>query len=285
MGNDVRVQVDGRVLMLSNLDKVLYPRTGTTKGEVLDYYARIAPRMLPYLRDRVVTRVRWPDGVQEQRFFEKNAPANLPSWIRVVELPEDGPEGGLRMPVVDDVAALTWMANMAALEFHVHQWRLGDDGGPSRSDRVVVDLDPGEPAGLHECCRVALLVRDRLAEFGAEPVPVLSGSKGVHLYVDLPEPLPAEEIATRAKAIANELTKARPDLVTATMAKERRRDKVFFDWSQNNAAKTTICPFSLRGRDRPTVAMPVGWGEVEAGAEDPFALDQMDFAEALRRHG
>jgi bifunctional non-homologous end joining protein LigD len=288
-GEELRVDVEGRTLVIKNLAKVLYPQTGTTKGEVLDYYARIAPTMLMHLRDRAVTRIRWPHGVQGMSFFEKNAPAGTPSWVRTVSVPTTGSrtadrkDGTLDFPVVDDLATLTWLANLAAIELHVHQWRVGRNGRPRNADRIVVDLDPGEPAGLHECCQVALLVRDKLEERDLVGRPVLSGSKGLHLYATLPSRLPPDESTALAKEIAKELQAEHPGLVTATMTKARRHGKVFLDWSQNAGSKTTIAPYSLRGRERPYVAAPVSWGEVTAGAEDPLGLEQMTFPEVLDR--
>ena len=287
--SEVLVDVEGRTLKISNLDKVLYPRTGTTKGEVLSYYAQIAPTMLPHLRDRAVTRIRWPHGVADQSFFEKNAPAGTPSWVRTATVPTTGSRGASRhgdhivFPVVDDLATLTWLVNLAALELHVHQWRVDRSGRPRHADRLVIDLDPGEPAGLHECCRVALLVRDRLTERGLTGKPVLSGSKGLHLYADLPRPMPSERSTALAREVAEQLQRASPDAVTATMTKSKRSGKVFLDWSQNAASKTTISPYSLRGRDLPRVAAPVTWEEVEAGAEDPLALEQLRHEDVLDR--
>jgi len=286
---EVLVDVEGRTLRINNLGKVLYPRTGTTKGEVLDYYARIAPVMLPHLRDRAVTRIRWPHGVGDLHFFEKNAPAGTPSWVRTVTVPTTGSRGASRngdtlvFPVVDDLATLTWLANLAALELHVHQWRVGRNGRPRNADRIVIDLDPGEPAGLHECCQVALLARELLAERDLSARPVLSGSKGLHLYATLPKRLPPDESTGLAKEIAEALQKAHPQAVTATMTKSRRGGKVFFDWSQNAGSKTTIAPYSLRGRERPWVAAPVTWAEVEEGAEDPLGLEQIAFTDVLDR--
>ena len=286
---EVHVDVEGRTLKISSLDKVLYPRTGTTKGEVLSYYAQIAPVMLPHLRDRAVTRIRWPHGVQDMSFFEKNVPGGTPSWVRTVTVPTTGSrtaskqDGTLTFPVVDDLATLTWLVNLAALELHVHQWTVGKNGRPRDADRLVIDLDPGEPAGLHECCQVALLVADVLEERGLVAKPVTSGSKGLHLYADLPRRLPSEESTALAKEVAETLEKAHPKLVTATMTKAKRPGKVFLDWSQNSGSKTTISPYSLRGRERPTVAAPLGWDEVEAGAEDPDALEQLRFEEVLER--
>ena len=286
--SEVQVDVEGRTLTISNLDKVLYPRTGTTKGEVLNYYAQISPVLLPHLADRAVTRIRWPHGVQGNSFFEKNAPAGTPSWVRTVEVPTTGSrtQSGattLRFPICDDLATLTWLSNLAALELHVHQWQVDPSGTPRNPDRLVIDLDPGEPAGLHECARVALLVRDALAERDLGCTPVTSGSKGLHLYAPLPGDLDSDGTTAVAREVAEGLQKANPDLVTATMTKAKRPGKVFLDWSQNSGSKTTISPYSLRGRERPTVATPITWDEVEAGAEDELALEQFGFEEVLAR--
>ena len=288
-GERTQVDVEGRTLTISNLDKVLYPRTGTTKGEVLHYYAQVAPTLLPHLADRAVTRIRWPHGVEGASFFEKNVPQGTPSWVRTVSVPTTGSRGSSRhgdrlvFPVVDDLVTLTWLVNLAALELHVHQWRVGRNGQPRNADRLVIDLDPGEPAGLHECCRVALLVREKLAERDLPTRPVLSGSKGLHLYATLPRRLPGEESTALAKEVAEELQGEHPRLVTATMTKARRGGKVFLDWSQNASSKTTIAPYSLRGRERPTVAAPVSWAEVEAGAEADDGLEQLRMEEVLER--
>ena len=290
-GEELRVEVDGRTLKISNLDKVLYPRTGTTKGEVLNYYAQVAPVLLPHLKDRAVTRIRWPHGVADKSFFEKNAPAGTPSWVRTAKVPTTGSRGSSRhgdhlvFPIVDDLATLTWLVNLAALELHVHQWTVNRNGQPRNPNRLVIDLDPGEPAGLPECCQVALMVRDRLASRKLETRAVTSGSKGLHLYAELPGRLNSEETTGLAKEVAEDLQKEQPKLVTATMAKARRSGKVFLDWSQNAGSKTTISPYSLRGRERPTVATPVTWDEVSAGAEDPWGLEQFGFEEVLRRVG
>lgn len=285
----VQVDVEGRTLTINNLAKVLYPQTGTTKGEVLHYYAQISPVLLPHLADRAVTRIRWPHGVADLSFFEKNVPPGTPSWVRTVTVPTTGSRTSstnadtLVFPVVDDLATLTWLANLAALELHVHQWRVGRNGRPRNADRLVIDLDPGEPAALHECCQVALLVRDKLTERDLVGKPVLSGSKGLHLYVDLALRLAPDESTALAKEIAETLQAEHPRLVTATMTKARRGGKVFLDWSQNSGSKTTISPYSLRGRERPFVAAPVTWEEVAKGAEDPLGLVQLRFEEVLDR--
>jgi bifunctional non-homologous end joining protein LigD len=286
--SELQVDVDGRTLTISNLDKVLYPRTGTTKGEVLHYYAQEAPVLLPHLADRAVTRIRWPHGVEGASFFDKNVPAGTPSWVRTVEVPTTGSRSGkgdgtIRFPVCDDLATLTWLANLAALELHVHQWTVEPDGTPRRPDRLVIDLDPGEPAGLHECARVALMVRDALAERDLGCTPVTSGSKGLHLYARMDGTLDSDGTTTLAREVAEALQKEHPDLVTAAMTKAKRPGKVFLDWSQNSGSKTTVSPYSLRGRERPTAATPLTWDEVEAGAEDELALEQLSMDEVLAR--
>jgi bifunctional non-homologous end joining protein LigD len=286
---EVQVDVEGRTLTLVNLDKVMYPRTGTTKAEVLQYYAQIAPKLLPVLADRAVTRIRWPHGTGESSFFEKNVPGGTPKWVRVVTVPTSGSrtkskeDGELRFPVVDSLATLTWMVNLAALELHVHQWTVDAEGRPENPNRLVIDLDPGEPAGLMECSQVALLVRDRLAAEDLDAWAVTSGSKGIHLYADLDRSRTSDEVRDFAKGIAEELEAEHPKLVVSQMAKARRSGKVFFDWSQNVGAKTTIAPYSLRGREFPTVAAPRTWDEIEVGAEDPLGLEQLRFNEVLER--
>ncbi|WP_101523793.1 non-homologous end-joining DNA ligase [Nocardioides houyundeii] len=287
--SEVHVEVEGRTLRITNLDKVLYPGTGTTKGEVLNYYAQVAPVLLPHLADRCVTRIRWPHGVGGASFFEKNAPGGTPSWVRTATVPTTGSRSGtgdsdrLVFPIVDDLATLTWLVNLAALELHVHQWTVDSRGRPRNPDRLVIDLDPGEPAGLHECAQVALMVRERLAARGLECRPVTSGSKGLHLYAALPGRLDSDGTSALAREVAEELQKEQGDLVTATMTKSRRGGKVFLDWSQNSGSKTTVSPYSLRGRQRPTVATPLTWAEVEAGAQDALALDQFSHEEVLAR--
>jgi bifunctional non-homologous end joining protein LigD len=289
MPDEVHVEVDGRTLKLSNLDKVLYPQTGTTKGEVLNYYAQVAPVLLPHVADRAVTRIRWPNGTAKPSFFEKNAPAGAPSWLRIAKVPTTGSRGSsrngdeLHFPVIDGLASLTYLVNLASLELHVHQWKVGKNGRPKNPDRLVIDLDPGDGAGLGECAQVALLVRDRLAQENLDCLPVTSGSKGLHLYADLPGRKNADEVRDWVHAIAEELEKEHPKLMLSQMTKARRSGKVFFDWSQNTGSKTTISPYSLRGRDRPTVAAPRTWDEIEAGADDALELDQLRFEEVLER--
>ena len=282
------VLVDGRRLQLSNLDKVMYPATETTKGEVLNYYARVAPILLPHLADRPVTRIRWPHGTAGPSFFEKNLPPGAPSWLRSVAVPTTGSRSQsgndtLRYPVVDGAAALTYLVNLASLELHVPQWRFDTDGHPCNPDRLVIDLDPGTPAGLHECAQLALLVRERLERIGLTTAPVTSGSTGMQLYAALPGEQDSDTIRDIAREIARDLTRARPELVVWKMTKSLRPGKVLLDWSQNVAVKTTITPYSLRGKDAPFVAAPRTWAEVELGAEIPDALRQLDMDDVLAR--
>ncbi|HWU32091.1 MAG TPA: non-homologous end-joining DNA ligase, partial [Marmoricola sp.] len=260
-------------------------------AEVISYYTQVAPVLLPSLADRPVTRVRWPHGTGAPSFFEKNTPGGTPSWVRTMDVDTSGSRtadrtpGVLRFPVVDSLATLVWLSNLAALELHVPQWRAVD--GPGYPDRLVIDLDPGEPAGLGECAQVALAVRELLAGLGLSCVPVTSGSEGMHLYASLPPqsqfPLDSGQAAQLAHDIADRLEDQMPALVTATMTKTKRTGKVFFDWSQNVAAKTTIAPYSLRGRGRPYVAAPRTWEEIEQGAADPLALEHLTFPEVLDR--
>lgn len=281
MSEDVRVDVEGRTLRLRRLDKVLYPTTGTTKGEVLDYYARIAPLLLPHLGRRPVTRKRWPDGVAGPSFFEKNLPRGTPSWVRSLTLATPGSSSGreeANFPLVADLPTLIWLVNLAALELHVPQWQVGLRGAVKGPDRLVIDLDPGAPAGLGECAEVALLVRQRLADDGLSVVPVTSGSKGLQLYAPLAGRQHADVVRAYAEGLANQLAREHPTLVVARMTKTIRAGKVLLDWSQNHAAKTTISPYSLRGRDQPTAAAPRSWDEIVPGQ-----LQQLRFSEVLER--
>ncbi|MCA1004556.1 ATP-dependent DNA ligase [Rhodococcus hoagii] len=271
--------IDGRRVALSRLDKVLYPATATdpavTKGEVIDYYAAIAPAMLPHVVDRPVTRKRWPNGVDEPSFFEKNLAASAPDWLARHAVHHK--DRTVRYPVIDSAAALVWIGQQAALEVHVPQWRFVD-GEPGPATRLVFDLDPGDGVGLPECARVAAAVRDLVATLGWTAYPVTSGSKGIHVYVPLDRTLAPGGASTVARKVATSLEQLHPDLVTATMAKSVRAGRVFVDWSQNNAAKTTIAPYSLRGRSAPTVAAPRTWDELE----DP-ELRHLRFDEVLDR--
>ena len=257
----ILVRVDDRELELSNLDKVLYPAVGFTKGEVIDYYTRISPVLLPHLRDRALTRIRYPNGVDAPFFFEKNAPGGTPDWVRLETLPAPGSSTGREMldyVVADDLPTLVWLANLASLELHTPQWKVGSAG----PDLMVVDLDPGAPAALPECCEVALLMRDRLAEDGLDTYPKTSGKKGMQLCCPIAGTQPSDQVSAYARRVAEALERAHPRLITSKMAKRLRPGKVFIDWSQNNAAKTTVAPYSLRAMPMPTVSAPLTWDEV-----------------------
>jgi bifunctional non-homologous end joining protein LigD len=260
------VEVGGRRLALSNLDKVLYPEDGFTKGEVIDYYARIAPVMIPHLTQRPVSFVRFPDGVETKGFFAKNAPKGTPEWVRTVRLPAPGSTkdaGELDYVVVDDLPTLVWAANLAAIEVHVPQWSVGPRGAVRDPDLLVVDLDPGAPAGVLECAQVALLVREHLAADGLTPVVKTSGSKGLQVYAPI-RPASERHTSDYAHDMAKVLEAAHPKLVVSRMAKNLRGGKVFVDWSQNNGAKTTVAPYSMRARPQPWVSTPVTWDEIDA---------------------
>lgn len=264
-----RVEVAGRRLRLTSLEKVMYPATETTKGEILSYYAQVGPTLLRHLAGRPVTRVRYPHGVEDLSFFEKNLPSGAPSWLPRVRIDD------VTYPLVTDLAQLTYLVNLNSIELHVPQWQVDEDDAPVNPDRLVLDLDPGAPAGLHECARVALLLRERLGRLGLDLYPVTSGSKGMQLYAALGGDLTSAQVRDLAQQLAQEMTAAHPDLVLWKMTKTLRPGKVFLDWSQNVAAKTTICPYSMRGREDPWAAAPRTWAEVEAGAEDPDTLTQL----------
>ncbi|MFC6878453.1 MULTISPECIES: non-homologous end-joining DNA ligase [Actinomadura] len=290
----VSVEVEGRDLNLSNLDKNLYPEF--TKGEVIDYYAKAAPVMLAHLKGRPATRKRYPDGVDAQSFFEKNAPSHTPDWVRTVTVPTPGSSTGresLDFVVVDDLPTLVWLANLAALELHVPQWTVGPRGAIHSPDLMVFDLDPGAPATIVEACEVARLLRDLLADDGLDSYPKTSGKKGLHLYVPVKESDRTSEYAKRA---AQRLESDHGGLVVSKMDKRLRKGKILVDWSQNNPAKTTVAPYSLRASESPGVSTPVTWDEVEncrKPADLAFTPDEVlaridehgDLLEPLLREG
>jgi bifunctional non-homologous end joining protein LigD len=274
--------VEGRTIKLTNLDKVLYPKTHTTKADVLSYYAQVGPTMLPHLRDRPATRKRWPDGVAEIKgvrptvFFNKDLGAGTPDWVPRRTIAHKDHDNDY--PVINDLATLSWLAQLAALEIHVPQWRFGPDGQPQNPDRLVLDLDPGPGVDLATCAWIAQLARDILRDIGHDPVPVTSGSKGIHLYAPLEGSQTPEQATEVARELARALESDHPDLVISSMKRSERDGKVFIDWSQNNGAKTTVSPYSLRGRERPWVAAPRTWEELE----DP-GLHQLEYEEVLAR--
>jgi bifunctional non-homologous end joining protein LigD len=284
MSDRIPVQVDGRDLELSNLDKVMYPACGFTKGEVIDYYTRMAPVILPHLRDRALTRIRYPNGVDGPFFFEKNRPGGTPDWVRLERLPAPGSSkdrGMIDYVVCDDLATLVWVANLASLELHTPQWKIGSDG----PDLMVVDLDPGAPAGLAECLAVAVLLRERLAADGIDAYPKTSGKKGMQLCCPVAGEQSSEEVSGYAKTVAEELEREVPNAITAKMAKNLRPGKVFIDWSQNAAAKTTVTPYSLRAQPTPTASTPLTWDEVESGRVHAAELTGPAVLERVARFG
>jgi bifunctional non-homologous end joining protein LigD len=275
------VTVGGHRITLTNLDKVLYPETGTTKADVASYYATVAEVMIPHVRDRPATRKRWVNGVGTadapgEVFFQKNLDDGTPTWV---------PRGTLEhtshnndYPLVNNLATLTWLAQIAALEIHVPQWRFGRSGSPRNPDRLVLDLDPGPGVGLAECAEVARFARSILQGSGLDPLPVTSGSKGIHLYAALDGTLTSDQISRIAHELARALEADHPDLVVSDMKKSLRTNRVLVDWSQNNASKTTIAPYSLRGKTHPYVAAPRTWRELASPT-----LAQLDYTDVLRR--
>lgn len=275
------VSVGGRRITLTNLDKVLYPATGTTKRDVLAYYAGIAPVLIPQVANRPVTRKRWVDGVGTATrpgtgFFQKNLDESTPAWVERRSI--EHRDHANSYPLVNDEATLLWLGQTATLELHVPQWRFGRAGTRRNPDRLVLDLDPGEGAGLAECAEVAFLVRGILADARLAAVPVTSGSRGIHVYAALDGGRTSDQVSAMAHELARALEADHPDLIVSTMAKSLRGEKVLIDWSQNNGSKTTVAPYSLRGRLRPTVAAPRTWRELSA-----TSLAQLDYREVLRR--
>jgi bifunctional non-homologous end joining protein LigD len=280
------VRVDGRQLHVSNLEKVLFPEVSFTKAQVIDYYVRIAPVLLPHLSGRPVTFTRWPDGVEGQAFFEKNSARHAPDWVRRVTVPSPGSSRGretLDMVILETVADLAWAANLAALELHVPQWQVGSRLQPALPDLLVLDLDPGPDAGIVECCEVAERLRGRLLDNGLDPVVKTSGSKGMQVYAPI-RVSDRDHPSRYARSLAQELSAQTPDRVVWRMEKVLRPGKVLIDWSQNNTAKTTVAPYSLRARPDAPVSTPIGWDEVEAVLDgaDPGSL-RFRTAEVLAR--
>jgi bifunctional non-homologous end joining protein LigD len=274
----VEVEVEGRRLSLSNLDKVMYPAVGFTKGQVIDYYTRIAPAVLPHLRNRPLTLKRYPNGVDSQYFYEKRCPSHAPDWVRSEEA------SGINFCICDDLPTLVWLANLADLELHPSLSLVDDTGRPTV---MAFDLDPGQPAGVRECCEVALILREALGRLGLESFAKTSGSKGIQVYV----PLNSDDVdydgGTKAlsNALARHLEAEHPKLIVSSQKKELRRGKVLIDWSQNDEHKTTVCVYSLRARERPTVSTPLAWAEVEAGDPDALVFETDDVLARVAERG
>jgi bifunctional non-homologous end joining protein LigD len=272
----LEVQVGERQLSLSNLDKVMYPEVGFTKGQVIDYYTRVAPVLVPHLRDRPLTMKRYPDGVEGQFFYEKRIPSHAPEWIRRERV------GKIEYIVCDDLPTLVWLANMADLELHPSLSLVDDIDRPAV---MAFDLDPGPPAGIPECCEVAVLLRDALSQIGLKSFPKTSGSKGIQVYVPLNVEGVDYDHGTKAlsKGLARLLEARHPKLIVSQQRKDLRKGKVLIDWSQNDENKTTVCVYSLRARERPTVSTPVRWEELEQ--PDALVFEASDVLERVEEHG
>jgi len=289
-----QVSIHGRTITVSNLDKVLFPETGTTKGDVISYYIQIAPVILRHLRDRPVTLKRYPEGVEGLSFFEKKCPSYRPGWVNTVHVPSES-KGDILFCMLNDVESLAWVANLAALELHP-QLALGQS--IECPTWLVFDLDPGAPATLLDCCHVALELRDLLKEFDLRSYPKTSGGKGLHFYIPLNTPVTYPQTKGFAHAVAQLFEKHYPDQATSIMAKNRRGGKVFIDWSQNDQHKTTVSVYSMRAQSHPTVSTPVTWDEIQEAwdtrdtsgliFEYPQVLERVDnlgdlFSEVLTR--
>jgi bifunctional non-homologous end joining protein LigD len=277
------VEVDGRTLSLSNLDKVMWPKSKTTKGEAIDYYARVSETLVPHLTERPLTRVRFPDGVDGQRFYEKRIPKGAPEWIRSEAVGMDR-VGEIDFVVCDDKPSLVWLAQMGALELHPSLSKVDAMECPTV---LAFDLDPGPPAAMRECCTVALRVRELFQGVDMESFPKTSGSKGIQVYVPLNGTATYERTKPFAHAVAKALEKAEPALVVSRMTKSLRVGKVLVDWSQNTRSKTTVAAYSLRARERPTISTPVTWDEIEAGAagDDELSFEAVAVLERIEKQG
>jgi bifunctional non-homologous end joining protein LigD len=272
----VEVDVQGHRLSLSNLGKVLYPAVGFTKGQVIDYYTRIAPAVLPHLRDRPLTLKRYPNGVEGQYFYEKRCPSHAPEWVRRQEVQE------IEYCVCDDLPTLVWLANLADLELHPSLSKVDDILRPTV---MAFDLDPGDGAGLPECCEVAFLLRDALAQLDLESFAKTSGSKGIQVYVPLNTDDVDYDHGTKrlSQALARHLEAKHPQLIVSQQKKELRKGKVLIDWSQNDEHKTTVGVYSLRARERPTVSTPLEWDELER--PDELVFEAADVLERYEQRG
>ena len=289
MPKDTHVEVDGRELKLTNLDKVLYPQAGFTKGEMVDYYAKVAEAMVPHLRGRAVTLRRFPEGVDDldSAFFEKRCPKHRPKWVKTTNVRAGPNAGNIDFCVCDGRPTLIWMAQLAAIELHPS---LSLGRAPTRPTVLAFDLDPGPPADVVDCCRVALRLRELFAHFDVQSFAKTSGSKGMQVYVPLnSKKVSYDTTKPFAKAIAQLLEKQTPDKVVSKMKKVERGGKVFVDWSQNHRSKTTIAVYSLRARERPTASTPVTWDEVERAAESGdgshLVFEAGAVLERIEKHG
>src|SRR5438105_4183693 len=259
MSEKAQLIVEGKKLAVSNLNKVLYPKAGFTKGQVIDYYIRIAPVLLPHLKDRPLTMKRYPNGVDKPFFYEKNCPVHRPSWVKTAKVWSEGNQRDMNYCLAQDLPTLVWAANLADIELHTSLARKKDVARPTM---MVFDLDPGTPADIVQCCQVGLWLRDLLSEMKLKSFAKTSGSKGLQVYVPLNTAVTYDDTKGLSRALAEHLEREHVDLVTANMSKALRKGKVFVDWSQNDEHKTTVCVYSLRAKEEPTVSTPVTWDEV-----------------------
>ena len=282
MSSRVEVDVEGRRLSLSNLDKVMYPETGFTKGQVIDYYTRVAPALLPHLHDRPLTLKRYPNGVEEGHFYEKQCPSHAPDWVR--SEPVELSSKTIRFCICDDLPTLVWLANLADLELHPSLSKVPEVERPTL---MAFDLDPGPPAGIPECCEVAVILRDALNRIGLECFAKTSGSKGIQVYVPLNVEGVDYDHGTKrlSQALARHLEAEHPKLIVSSQRKALRKGKVLIDWSQNDEHKTTVSVYSLRARERPTVSTPLDWDEVAAGDADALVFEAADVLERVEERG
>src|SRR5205809_7072829 len=260
MPDKAELIVEDRKIQVSNLDKVLYPKVGFTKGQVIDYYIRVAPVLLPHLKNRPLTMKRYPDGVEGEFFYEKNCPSHRPKWVKTAKVWSEGNNRMMNYCLAQDLPTLVWAANLADLELHTS---LSRKNSIKRPTMMVFDLDPGAPADIVQCCQVGLWLRDLLTQMKLKSFAKTSGSKGLQVYVPLNTAVTYDETKNLSLALAQYLEHEHADLVTSNMSKAVRKGKVFVDWSQNDEHKTTICVYSLRAREEPTVSTPIAWDEVE----------------------
>jgi len=260
MSKKAELIVEDRKIQVSNLDKVLYPKVGFTKGQVIDYYIRIAPMLLPHLKDRPLTMKRYPDGVEGEFFYEKNCPTHRPKWVKTARVWSESNNRMMNYCLAQDLPTLVWAANLADLELHTS---LARKSNIKRPTMMVFDLDPGAPADIVQCCQVGIWLSDLLLKMKLKSFAKTSGSKGLQVYVPLNSLVTFDQTKDLSRALAQHLETNHDDLVTSNMSKAVRKEKVFVDWSQNDEHKTTICVYSLRAKEEPTVAAPITWDEVQ----------------------
>ncbi|MGZ5022846.1 MAG: non-homologous end-joining DNA ligase, partial [Chthoniobacterales bacterium] len=260
MSKKAELIVDGRKLPVSNLDKVLWPKTGFTKGQMIDYYIRVAPFLLPHLKDRALTMKRYPNGVEAEFFYEKNCPSHRPKWVKTAKVWSEGNQRDMHYCLAQDLPTLVWAANLADIELHT---LLAKKSNVAKPTMMVFDLDPGPPANIVQCCQVGLWLKDLLGKMKLQSFAKTSGSKGLQIYVPLNTPTTFDQTKAVARALAEHLERQHPELVVHKMLKSLRKGKVLVDWSQNDEHKTTINVYSLRAKEQPTVSTPVNWDEVE----------------------